>query len=74
MVSAGRAICWCCRRIIAPGEAWDMGHADLPGAHALGWYAGPEHRACNRGASRRTHRERIVPKPKALEFFDPKRS
>ena len=48
-VEAGVVTCWRCRRIIQPGQPWDLGHDDTnPNAHM-----GPEHAACNRGAAAR---------------------
>lgn len=80
-VERGAAWCWRCRQPIAPGEPWDLGHADVPGAKRLGIYAGPEHRDCSRVAGgwkrhRRTdapppaRRRSAAPKARALSFFD----
>lgn len=60
-VEAGRITCWRCRKRILPGQPWDLGHHDTDRRA----YMGPEHRACNRGASRRKH----IQAPKALAFF-----
>jgi hypothetical protein len=63
-VAAGEALCWRCRRLIVPGEPWDLGHLD----DRTGW-AGPEHQRCNRvagakkGAQRRIRRRRPDPPP-----------
>ena len=49
-VEAGEV--WChrptCQQWIQPGTPWDLGHDDDTGD-----WRGPEHRACNRGASAR---------------------
>uniref|UniRef100_A1UIX3 Uncharacterized protein n=1 Tax=Mycobacterium sp. (strain KMS) TaxID=189918 RepID=A1UIX3_MYCSK len=74
-------MCWRCRQLIAPGEPWDLGHADVPGAKRRGVYAGPEHRDCSRAAGgwKRhgitdapppAHRRGSAPRAKALSFFD----
>ena len=39
-----------CGRLILPGEAWDLGHAD----GTSGVYAGPQHASCNRKTAGRT--------------------
>lgn len=46
-VARGEVTCWRCDNLIEPGAPWDLGHVD--GSDTL--YAGPEHRACNRGAA-----------------------
>ena len=78
-VAAGAAVCWRCRRRIAPIHAWDLGHLDVPGAKARGLYAGPEHRHCSRvagGHKRRGRRPPLVRVPAtrtkapALAVFD----
>jgi hypothetical protein len=43
-VEAGQVFCARCRRLILPGEPWDLGHVD---GSKTKW-AGPEHRKCNR--------------------------
>lgn len=55
-VAAGRVTCWRCSQPIGPREEWDLGHDDNDRRR----YRGPEHQACNRGASRRSP-ERITP-------------
>jgi hypothetical protein len=47
-VEAGEAYCARCRRLIAPGTPWDLGHSD----DRLTW-TGPEHSSCNRSAAAR---------------------
>lgn len=43
-VEAGMTVCVRCKKPIAAGEPWDLGHDD-----ERPWvWAGPEHRACNR--------------------------
>uniref|UniRef100_A0A5Q5BPU6 Uncharacterized protein n=1 Tax=Mycobacterium sp. (strain MCS) TaxID=164756 RepID=A0A5Q5BPU6_MYCSS len=80
-VNRGEAWCWRCRQPIAPGEPFDLGHDDSPGAKRLGLYRGPEHRDCSRSAGgwKRhgrldapppAHRRSSAPKAKALSFFD----
>lgn len=49
IVAAGQATCWRCSQRIRPRDEWDLGHDD----HDRSKYKGPEHQACNRGASRR---------------------
>jgi hypothetical protein len=44
-VEAGTVRCARCNSPIAKGADWDLGHDD----HDRSRYAGPEHRACNRG-------------------------
>uniref|UniRef100_A1UIU9 Uncharacterized protein n=1 Tax=Mycobacterium sp. (strain KMS) TaxID=189918 RepID=A1UIU9_MYCSK len=75
-------MCWRCRQLIAPGEPWDLGHDDSPGAKRLGLYRGPEHRDCSRSAGgwRRhgvsdpppppSRRRSSESKARALQFFD----
>ena len=54
-VASGLARCVRCQLPIVPGEPWDLGHDDRnPRAHA-----GPEHRACNRGAPNRNQTSRV---------------
>jgi hypothetical protein len=48
-VEAGQVDCARCGEPIFPGALWDLGHDD----HDRTVYRGPEHRACNRGASAR---------------------
>lgn len=58
-VEAGGVVCARCGGLIVPGSSWDLGHLD--GDRSV--YVGPEHAACNRGASmRRTNgrRRRVV--------------
>jgi hypothetical protein len=43
-VEAGQVFCARCRRLILPGEPWDLGHVDGDKSR----WAGPEHRRCNR--------------------------
>lgn len=68
VVAAGRAVCWRCRRPIAPGAPWDLGHHDLDRTR----YMGPEHAACNRSAAaeNKAKRRRTRAPAKALEFFN----
>lgn len=48
-VERGEVTCWRCTKVIAPGQAWDLGHADdNPRVHM-----GPEHARCNREAAAR---------------------
>lgn len=59
LVERGGVACARCGGFIEPGGAWDLGHHDLDRSV----YVGPEHAACNRGASmRRTNgrRRRVV--------------
>jgi len=49
-VETGSVACAKCGRLIAPGEAWDLGH------NSAGGYAGPEHAGCNRDTSRSKQR------------------
>lgn len=49
IVKAGEATCWRCRRPIAPGDSWDLGHDDDDRTR----YRGPEHAACNRATAGR---------------------
>ena len=53
-VEAGLAMCPRCRKIIQPGESWDMGHEhDLVlGGNPAGRMT-PEHSSCNRSAGAR---------------------
>ena len=67
-VATGLIRCWRCGERIAPGQPWDLGHADMPGAKQFGLYSGPEHRSCNR----RKIRPRQQTRPPALALFDPK--
>jgi hypothetical protein len=46
-VAAGLAVCWRCRKRIAPGSAWDLGHDDFDRSI----YRGPEHSYCNRSSA-----------------------
>lgn len=48
-VAQGIVRCWRCKRLIAPGSPWDLGHDD----HDRTIYRGPEHVRCNRGTSTR---------------------
>ena len=80
LVDRGGAVCWRCRQWIEPGSDWQLGHADAPGAKALGLYRGAEHRSCSRTAVgwKRvgvTHAppppaRRAQPRAKALDFFN----
>jgi hypothetical protein len=47
-VRAGKVDCWRCRKPIAPGAPWDLGHVE--GAAAVAEFGAryPEHRRCNR--------------------------
>jgi hypothetical protein len=56
VVAAGRVDCWRCGQRIRPRQPWDLGHDDVDRTR----YRGPEHQACNRGASRRLPR-RVTP-------------
>jgi hypothetical protein len=81
-IERGGVLCWLCKEWIRPGEPWDLGHSDAPGAKALGIYAGPEHRACSRTAGGWKRQgvigmpppRRSTPPAKALEFFSRRRS
>jgi hypothetical protein len=55
-VAAGYVACARCRRLIVPGESWDLGHADNDRSQ----YAGPEHRRCNRSTASRRPRAATV--------------
>jgi hypothetical protein len=70
-VAAGYVACARCRRLIVPGEPWDLGHADNDRSQC----AGPEHRRCNRStASRRPARRRggvPIDDPDAGVFWGP---
>src|SRR6266496_2308149 len=46
-VARGEVRCARCGGLISPFELWDLGHDDFDRTK----YAGPEHRACNRGTS-----------------------
>ena len=82
LVDEGGAVCWRCRRWINPAEPWHAGHRDdVPGAKVRGLYAGPEHASCSfiSGGWKRhgvlhppMPPRRTRPRPKALDFFDPK--
>lgn len=53
-VASGQVACGRCGQVIAPGEAWDLGHTD----DRTG-YRGPEHAArCNRRAAGRVGAQR----------------
>lgn len=54
-IRLGGVICWRCGKPIQSGMPWDLGHAD--GSDTI--YAGPEHRACNRGAAGRLSNARM---------------
>jgi len=49
LVAAGRVSCWRCGEGIAPGDPWDLGHADEDKTI----YRGPECRPCNRATASR---------------------
>jgi hypothetical protein len=49
LVEQGGVTCWRCGNLIAPGQAWDLGHDD----HDRATYRGPEHRGPNRAAGAR---------------------
>jgi hypothetical protein len=49
IVAEGGVICWRCGHLIAPGQAWDLGHDD----NDRTTYRGPEHRGPNRAAGAR---------------------
>lgn len=70
LVAAGRAICWRCRRLIAPGEPWDLGHHDIDRTR----YMGPEHASCNRNAAWRKAQRRMASHRRAstatAQFFN----
>jgi hypothetical protein len=72
IVKAGRAICWRCRRLILPGQPWDLGHDD----NDRRIYRGPECRGCNRATAahraQQRRQRRTQPPPKALAFFNPR--
>jgi hypothetical protein len=48
IVATGRVTCPRCGELIRPGSPWDLGHSDDRTR-----YSGPEHAACNRGATAR---------------------
>jgi hypothetical protein len=55
LVASGSVCCWRCGELIAPWQAWDLGHDDDDRRR----YQGPEHASCNRRASvMRTNRRR----------------
>jgi hypothetical protein len=69
LVAMGTVACARCGQTIAPGERWDLGHADgVPGQ-----YAGPEHAACNRATAgkRRQTLETFVDDPAAGVYWGP---
>ncbi len=51
-IDAGAGVCWRCRRPIAPGTPWDVGHVEDANGRFVGRYA-PEHRGCNRSSGGR---------------------
>lgn len=53
-VKRGGVTCWRCGEQIDPREPWDLGHKDGSATE----YAGPEHRACNRGAAAKLTNQR----------------
>jgi hypothetical protein len=57
LVAAGRVDCWRCGQRIPPGAQWHLGHDD----HDRRRYRGPEHAACNSGASRRRAVDQLTP-------------
>jgi len=69
LVASGMVRCALCGRLIRPGSAWHLAHADRPDAHRLGIWAGPSHAACNNATNRRQHRSN--PQPAALDWFEP---
>ena len=54
LVAAGLTTCSRCGGKIEPGEPWDLGHDD----YDRSIWTGPEHAACNRGASNRLRTSR----------------
>jgi hypothetical protein len=51
-VEAGATVCWRCRRPVAPGSAWHLGHSD----DRRYYYRGPEHAACSYASGGRAQR------------------
>ena len=70
IIAANGAICWRCKRIIRPGDPWDLGHHDIDRTR----YMGPEHAACNRAAAAQSKARRRMASQRrrspALRFFD----
>jgi len=50
-VEKGDVVCARCRRLILPGQRWDLGHVDGTERTV---YSGPEHAGCNRATA--THK------------------
>jgi hypothetical protein len=69
-VASGSVCCWRCGELIAPWQAWDLGHDDDDRRR----YQGPEHASCNRRASvMRTNRRRAwerSPEGRAIRYAE----
>jgi hypothetical protein len=65
-VAAGYVAYARCRRLIVPGEPWDLGHADNDRKQ----YGGPEHRRCNRSTASRRRRVMQSAPPQTVPVDD----
>lgn len=57
-VARGIVFCARCGERIAAGDPWDLGHSDLDRR----FYAGPEHRKCNRATNARDRKGQSRPR------------
>jgi hypothetical protein len=53
LVDRGGVKCYRCGKFIQPGQPFHLDHADVPGAHQRGIYAGASHPWCNLAARNR---------------------